>query len=206
VEVNVCGAGVDGHDHSNSLKSSIRSEDDVASNGDVDVNRECSDSDSNRPVLSVDVNSVNAFEDFSPQVKESNDELRQLQLQDVDLSIYIEYLERSVLPPDERAARKVVLGSKQYEMIDGILHYESPIRPGRWCIVVPTALRQQPLEEAHAGVFSGYFSEKYTTRYFVATGGTDYEQIFAGSAGVVLIVHLGKAQVVHYARLCSQFQ
>ena len=40
VEVNVCGAGVDGHDSSNSLKrcvSSTRSEDNVASNEDVDV-------------------------------------------------------------------------------------------------------------------------------------------------------------------------
>ena len=119
VEVNVCGASVDGHDSSNSLKrcvSSSRSEDDVASNEDVDVNRECSDSDC---VLSVDVNSVNTSEVFPFQLNKNN---KQLQCQDVDLAPYIEYLEHSVLPPDELDARKVVLGSKQYEMIDGILH------------------------------------------------------------------------------------
>ena len=52
--VNVCGAGVDGYDSSNSLNrvSSTRSKDNVASNEEVDVNRECLDSDCTRPVLS----------------------------------------------------------------------------------------------------------------------------------------------------------
>ena len=119
------------------------------------MNCECSDSDCIHPILSVDVNSVNVF---PFQVNESNiEELKQLQCQDVDLAPYIKYLEHSILPSDERDARKVVLRSKQYEIIDGILHYESPIRPGRWCIVVPTVLHQQLLEEAHAGVFSGHF-------------------------------------------------
>ena len=133
VGVNVCGAGVDGHDSSNSSNhyvSSTRSEEDVASNEEVDVNHKCLDSDCTRPVLSVDVNSVNASELFPFQINESNEELKQLQRQDADLAPYnIEHLEHSILPSDERDARKVVLGRKQYEMIHGILHYESPIHP-----------------------------------------------------------------------------
>ena len=153
-------AGVDCHVKSDSLKVCSSSEDYVASNGDDGVNSECLGSVCDCQVLSVDVNDVNAFEASPLQVKEANEELRQLQLQDIDLASYIEYLERNLLPPDECDARKVVLGSKQYEMIDGILHYENPLHPGRWCVVVPTVLRQQLLEEAHAGAFSGHFSEK----------------------------------------------
>ena len=111
-------------------------------------------------VLSVDVNDVNAFEASPLQVKETSEELRQLQLQDIDLISYIMYLECNLLPPEEHDARKVVLGSKEYEIIDGVLHYENPLHPGHWCVVIPTILRSQLLEEAHAGVFSGHLSEK----------------------------------------------
>ena len=71
-----------------------------------------------------------------------------------------EYLECGLLPTDKSIAQKVVLASKHYEMIDGVLHYEDPSRPGRWCVVVPKELRQQIIEEAHAEVFVGHFSER----------------------------------------------
>ena len=76
------------------------------------------------------------------------------------MSHYIQYLEHAVLPADERTAQRVVLESKRYEMIDGILHHEDPLHPGQWCIVVPTVLQPQLLEEAHAGLFAGHFSGK----------------------------------------------
>ena len=71
---------------------------------------------------------------------------------------FVEYLECCSLPTDKSIAQKVVLASRHYEMIDDVLHYEEPSRPGRWCVVVPKELRQQILEEAHDGVFAGHFS------------------------------------------------
>lgn len=95
--------------------------DDVVSRGDVGVKSECSDSDICH-VLSVDDCEVDSL-----QVKEGHAELRRLQAQDTDLAFYIEYLERDSQPDNEHIARRVVLGSKQYEIIDGVLHYKDPL-------------------------------------------------------------------------------
>ena len=73
---------------------------------------------------------------------------------------YIQYLERGALPIDGQTAKRVVLESKQFELIDGLLHREDPSCPGRWCLVVPKELRPQLLEEAHSCLFAGHFSEK----------------------------------------------
>ena len=73
----------------------------------------------------------------------------------------MKYLECGSLPSDDQAARKVVLESKNFELIiDGLLHHEDPACPGCWCLVVPKELRPQLLEEAHAGLFAGHFSER----------------------------------------------
>ena len=52
-----------------------------------------------------------------------------------------------------------MLESKNFELIDGLL-YRDPVCPGRWCLVVPKELCSQLLEEAHAGLFAGHFSER----------------------------------------------
>ena len=79
------------------------------------MKRECFDSDSHSVSHMF---SVEACEVDSPQVKETQGELRQLQIKDPELACYVAYLENGDLPTDDRTARKVVLGSKQYEMID----------------------------------------------------------------------------------------
>ena len=99
-------------------------------------------------------------EEVDPKVTESRDEIRKLQGQDDDLVRYVKYLERGSLPPDNQSAKKVVLESKNFELIDGLLHHEDPVCPGRWCLVIPKELRSQLLEEAHAGLFAGHFSER----------------------------------------------
>ena len=91
---------------------------------------------------------------------ESNKEIRQMQMEDVDLQPYMKYHSHCLLPEDQNVARKIVLESQHYEMIDGVLHHENPNEPGRWCIVVPKKLHSQLLNEAHAGCFGGYLSEK----------------------------------------------
>ena len=72
----------------------------------------------------------------------------------------INYLDKGTLPDDERQARKLVLESSQYDMVDGVLHSENPVIPGSWRIVEPKELRQSLLEEAHSGRFAGHFSER----------------------------------------------
>ena len=91
---------------------------------------------------------------------ESNNEIHKAQMEDNDLQPIIIYLSHGHIPEDQNLARKIVLESQHYEMIDNILHHEDPNQPGRWCIVVPTKLRSQLLTEAHAGCFGGHLSEK----------------------------------------------
>ena len=99
-------------------------------------------------------------EEIGPKVLESQDEIRKLQGQDDDLVRYVKYLECGSLSSDDQSVRKVVLESKNFELIDGLLHREDPVCPGRWCLVVPKELCSQLLEEAHAGLFAGHFSKK----------------------------------------------
>lgn len=93
-------------------------------------------------------------------VRESYEDIRKLQLADPKFVTRIEYLERDTLPADEAIARRIAIESKAFEMIDGVLHHESPSIPGRWCVVVPRKLRPEVLKEAHDGVFAGHFSER----------------------------------------------
>ena len=83
-----------------------------------------------------------------------------MQMEDVDLQPYMKYHSHGLLLEDQNVARKIVLESQHYEMIDGVLHHENPNQPGRWCIVVPKKLHSQLLNEAHAGCFGGHLSEK----------------------------------------------
>ena len=83
--------------------------------------------------------SVSNDEDI--ELCESKKEIHQMQMKDVDLQAYINYHSHGLLPEDQKVARKIVLESQRYEMIDGVLYHENPNHPGRWCIVVPTELR-----------------------------------------------------------------
>ena len=71
----------------------------------------------------------------SPQDKETREELCRLQLQDETQAWYVNYLEQGSIPNSDPMARNVLLGSKNYEMIDGPLHHEDPTCPGRWRLV-----------------------------------------------------------------------
>ena len=94
------------------------------------------------------------------KICESEKQIHQLQMEDIDLLPYMQYHSHGLLPDDQKVARKIVLESQHYEMINGVLHHENPNQPGRWCVVVPTKLCSQLLTEAHAGCFGGHFSEK----------------------------------------------
>ena len=87
-------------------------------------------------------------------------EIREAQKGDAALVVMCVYLEHGVLPADEKLAKKVVMESGKYEVIQGILYFEPDFSPGRLCIVVPESLRPMLLQEAHAGCFAGHFSFK----------------------------------------------
>ena len=57
-------------------------------------------------------------------------------------------------------AKRIVLESRQMEIIDGVLYREDVSNPDRWCIVVPEPLRQDLLEENHSTLFAGHFAER----------------------------------------------
>ena len=92
--------------------------------------------------------------------KESLKEVREMQLTDPDLALYIAYLECHSLPDDDRVAKRIVLESRRMEIIDGVLYREDVSNCGRWCIVVPEPWRQELLTENHSTIYAGHLSER----------------------------------------------
>ena len=86
-------------------------------------------------------------------------EVCQLQLKDEKLSIMIDYLEKEELPGEEKVAKKLVLESQIYDMVEGVLHHEHPTDPAKWCVVVPKEEQPHLLQEHHGGRFAGHFAE-----------------------------------------------
>lgn len=64
-----------------------------------------------------------------------------------------EYLSQGVLPTDEKLAKKVILESNKYEVIQAVLYFEPDCKPGHLCVVVPESLQRTILQESHAGFF-----------------------------------------------------
>ena len=143
--------GVAGTIKSDSVVHVVRSESD-----------ECSD---------VIVCSVEA-EAVDPKVIESQEEIRRLQNQDENLVCYVKYLECGSLPLDDQTARKVVLESKNFEIIDDLLHHEDPTCLCRWCLMVPKELQPQQRRLMLAYLLVTFQRGKSTTRSAVFTGET----------------------------------
>ena len=94
------------------------------------------------------------------KLKESFKEVRELQLKDPNLALYLSYLEQNTLPDDDHVAKTIVLESRRMKVIDGVLYREDVSDAGRWCVVVSKPLRQELLEEAHSTVYAGHFLER----------------------------------------------
>ena len=86
--------------------------------------------------------------------------IKSSQREDPDVKALCDYVEKQVLPTDEKVARRIVLESEHYEVIQGVLHYEPSAFPGRLCVVVPRSLRDTLLQEGHASCFAGHLSTK----------------------------------------------
>ena len=77
--------------------------------------------------------------------------LSELQKSDSTLGDMFMYLLKGILPAEDKAACKVILESRHFDLLDGVLYHENPHTPGRWCLVVPSDLRVSLLEDAHSG-------------------------------------------------------
>ena len=90
------------------------------------------------------------------------EEVIKCQMEDSDMSAMITYLQDGTLPEDQNKSRRIVLESKQFEVVEGVLYHENSAFPGRWCLVVPEKFRVTLLEEAHRGHFAGHLAGKKT--------------------------------------------
>ena len=64
-------------------------------------------------------------------------EVKSAQRNDPELLPKCEYLELHVLPTEEKLARRTVLESECFVLIQGVLFYEPSNHVGKLCIVVP---------------------------------------------------------------------
>ena len=87
-------------------------------------------------------------------------DIGKLQREDSELSPILQYLENGILPADDEQARKLTLQESNFDVVDGVLYFESPADPGQWRIAVPEKLRLTLLKESHGRKFAGHFSEK----------------------------------------------
>ena len=86
--------------------------------------------------------------------------LSALQKLDEELAVMLAYLTDGKLPEDDKIAQRIVLESKQFFLMEGVLHREEPQFPGRHCVVIPASLRADLLTQAHQGRFAGHLAEK----------------------------------------------
>ncbi|MEM7070058.1 MAG: reverse transcriptase family protein [Pseudomonadota bacterium] len=82
---------------------------------------------------------------------------------DPELHPLIRYLHRKVLPSDDQEARRLILESEFYAIIDGILHRihvgkKSTLKNSELRLLVPTSMQQEMLEAFHDDRFSGHLS------------------------------------------------
>ena len=82
------------------------------------------------------------------------------QRHDPETAEIITYLETGDLPRDERRARSIGLRKSLFVIQNRILYYCDPKQDHRLRVVVPLRLRQQVLEEHHAGLTGGHFAAK----------------------------------------------
>lgn len=74
------------------------------------------------------------------------DKVRKLQQEDPDLLPMLDYLKDGELPHDNKTARRIIVESSFYTMLDNMLHHENPSCPGRMCVMVPKELRSKLIE------------------------------------------------------------
>ena len=94
--------------------------------------------------------------DYQPSIPNAA-EVGRLQAEDMDSAPMLTYLQSGELTCDQKLSQKIVLDSKHFAVVDGVLYREDR---DQQCVVVPSSLRVQLLEEAHKGRFAGHLADK----------------------------------------------
>lgn len=87
-------------------------------------------------------------------------DIKELQRQDSQLTPIIDYHEKGVLPADEKSARRLVMETELYELVDDVLFFISPSNPHTPRLAVPDCLKKTLIKEHHDGKFAGHFAER----------------------------------------------
>ena len=72
----------------------------------------------------------------------------------------LDFLEKAVLPDDQKLAQKVAAIAPSYTVISGIPCFIDPKRGNRKRVLVPRQLREEIVMIHHSGPLSGHFSAK----------------------------------------------
>ena len=70
----------------------------------------------------------------------------------------IDFLRDSVLPSEEKQAKKLALQGNQFVLVDNIVYYVDTKNNGKRRAVVPKHLQNGILEENHSGRMAGHFA------------------------------------------------
>ena len=93
-------------------------------------------------------------------------------MEDADMATMIAYLQDGTLPEGDKQSCSIVLGSEQFEVIEGVLYHEKPAFPGHWCVVAPKKFCAALMKDAHQGRFAGHLAgekvyDQYETSHLV---------------------------------------
>ena len=97
--------------------------------------------------------------------------MAELQRADSNLQPIFHYLEKGELPADEKEARKLVLESSQFSIVDSVMYFADNSLENWLRLAAPTSIHEKLLAENRSGMFSSHFSvkslyEKLTKRYW----------------------------------------
>ena len=91
------------------------------------------------------------------QAKDGEPTLADLQRSDGALKETIDFLEKKILPEDEKRAREIVLSQSQFQIKEGILYHVEKDRTLR--IIPPQSLREKLFHETHDGTFGAHLRD-----------------------------------------------
>ena len=113
-------------------------------------------------VCGVRVSVVNAEKQSQPDCTSllDTEAVSKLQAEDPAISPMLNYLTCGGLPEDDKLARRIVLESRTFNVISGVLHHEDPSFPTRNCIVAPSLMHDALIQEAHQRRFAGHLAQK----------------------------------------------
>ena len=129
------------------------------------------------------------------------------QYQDPNLLPMLTYLDKESLPDDEKQAKQLLLKQSQFNLMDGVLHYEDPKSPGYWHLVVPKELKSAIwTKHMEDDLVDTFLRSKCMTGWHEIIGGVECEEMYDGIAKPVLSVRPVKVTVVLVDPLFSLYQ